>query len=381
MPFVHVPVVQVLPTQQGWPLPPQAVQVACPPDVVAFWHTKPGEQVGYPPGIGYAQQGWLAPPHARQVACPLDAVWHRVFGAVQRLFAQQAFPKPPQVPHAPAEQVHAMTLLQVVPTALHVEATLPLPSATQHPPARQRLPGQHGPPGAPQAAQTCAEAELFDWQKVLVAVQRYKLVQQSSLLPPHVPQAPDEQVPESGLGHMLPLAVQTPTTQHPLFEQALPAQQAWSGPPQDGSEGPSTPFSASIPAALSSTSAESHASTVPVAPPVEAMASTTTAPPVPGRPPVEVTPPVTTPPPVATMPPEADAPPEPVAPPVEAIASSPGAPPVPGRPPVAASPPVPAASPVEAGASATTAPPVPSFPASGASVPPTEVSPSPTLAF
>lgn len=61
-----------------------------------------------------------------------------------------------------------------------------------------------------------------------------ELLQQFSLAPPQVAQAPFEQVPDSGLGQVLPLAVQNPPMQHPLFEQALPAQQIWPAPPHVG---------------------------------------------------------------------------------------------------------------------------------------------------
>ena len=92
--------------QQGWPVAPQATQLACPPVPVAVWHAKPPEQVAADPVTGFAQQGWLAPPHDTQLAVPPDVgVWHRVFGAVQRLFTQHGSPRAPQLPHSPAEQV------------------------------------------------------------------------------------------------------------------------------------------------------------------------------------------------------------------------------------------------------------------------------------
>ena len=71
------------------------------------------------------------------------------------------------------------------------------------------------------------------WQTVLAAVQE-ELVQQLSVAPPQVPQAPFEQVPASGLGQLLPLAVQNPPTQQPPLAQALSAQQTWPAPPHVG---------------------------------------------------------------------------------------------------------------------------------------------------
>lgn len=149
-----MPVVQVLPAQQGCVLPPQATQLDWP--AVPFWHAKPDEHVAAPLGIGLAQQGWFAPPHATQVA-----VWHVVFGAVQRLFAQHALPSPPQLPHVPAEQVVVIPGLHCSPADLHV-AVPPLIEAMQHPPSRQKLPGQHGSPLPPQVA------HVEDVGKVLV---------------------------------------------------------------------------------------------------------------------------------------------------------------------------------------------------------------------
>ena len=68
---------------------------------------------------------------------------------------------------------------------------------------------------------------MLVWQNVLVAVQNELSQQSLSVLPQlPLPQAPFEHVPESGLGQVLPLAVQAPPTQHPLFEHALPAQQS-----------------------------------------------------------------------------------------------------------------------------------------------------------
>jgi len=79
---LHAPLVQTLPAQHGWPLPPHATQLVWLP--VPVWHVNPGEQVAVSPEVGWGQQGWLAPPHAAQAA-GVVAVWQKVFGAVQRL--------------------------------------------------------------------------------------------------------------------------------------------------------------------------------------------------------------------------------------------------------------------------------------------------------
>jgi hypothetical protein len=87
------------------------------------------------------------------------------------------------------------------------------------------------------------------WQTVLAAVQ-VLFEQHDPLAPPQVPQARFEQVPlPTLLGQAVPLATQTPPAQHPLFEQALPAQQTWPAPPQEGGKIASVPASASALAA------------------------------------------------------------------------------------------------------------------------------------
>ena len=229
MPDRHEPVVQAYPEQQGWLGPPQAMQLAWPP--VPFWQAKPGEHVTDPPAIGLGQQGWLAPPHAAHVA-GAGVVWQKVLGAVQRLLAQHGLPSPPHVPQVLAEQVVVIPGLHCSPALLHV-AFPPLIEATQQPPSRQKLPGQQGSPLPPHPAHVEAPAKVPAWQYVLVAVQD-EFVQHPSLLPPHVPHAPAEQVPASGFGQVLPLATHVPPTQHPPPVQALPAQQIWPAPPQVG---------------------------------------------------------------------------------------------------------------------------------------------------
>lgn len=144
-----------------------------------------------------------------------------------------------------------MAGLHCDPAALHMAVPLPESGGIQHPPSRQKLPGQHGSPLPPQAAQVMDTGDVLVWQSVWGAVQD-EFVQQVPLVPPQVPQAPFEQVPESGLAQVLPLAVQKPDAQHPLFKQALPAQQICPGPPQVvGASAASTAIALSPPAALS----------------------------------------------------------------------------------------------------------------------------------
>jgi hypothetical protein len=148
-------VAQVSLAQQGCPEPPQAAQVPV-VDTPVVWQTFPGEQVAVPPVVVLAQHGCVAPPQATQLEVPpAVAARHTVPGAVQRLFAlpQQGFPRPPQVPHAPAAQMPVIFALQVFPAALQVAAPPPVPAGTQHPPSRQKLPGQHDSPEAPQESQ------------------------------------------------------------------------------------------------------------------------------------------------------------------------------------------------------------------------------------
>ena len=80
----HVPVLQVLPAQQGCPEPPQAPQVPLEEPMVV-WQTKPPEQVAVPPETALLQQGSPDPPQATQLGVPLVPVAQMVPGAVQRL--------------------------------------------------------------------------------------------------------------------------------------------------------------------------------------------------------------------------------------------------------------------------------------------------------
>jgi hypothetical protein len=63
----------------------------------------------------------------------LQAVW----GAVQRLLEQQESSTPPQLPHAPSEQVPEMELPQAFPDAMQVGVPVPLAAETQQPPSVQ----------------------------------------------------------------------------------------------------------------------------------------------------------------------------------------------------------------------------------------------------
>jgi hypothetical protein len=145
---------QVLPAQQGWPAPPHEVHVPVAAAPVV-WQVFPAEQFPAPAAAALAQQGWLSPPQATHFKV---AVRQTVFGAVHRLLEQHASPRPPHVPHAPSEQVPVKPAPQADSATLHVAVPAPFAGATQHPPARQRLPGQHAWPWAvpPHALQVCA---------------------------------------------------------------------------------------------------------------------------------------------------------------------------------------------------------------------------------
>lgn len=142
---------QVLPAQHGWPEPPHEAQVpvAEPP---AVWQVFPAEQIPAPPAAALVQQGWVAPPQATHFKVEVRQM---VFGAVHRLFEQHASPRPPHVPHALSEQVPVKPAPQADSATLHVAVLAPFAGATQHPPARQRLPGQHIWPVPPHALQVC----------------------------------------------------------------------------------------------------------------------------------------------------------------------------------------------------------------------------------
>ena len=115
------------PGQQGWPGMPQSA------------HS--GREGKKHPVLGVVQtlprqQGWPGPPHASQAFSPPQ----RVLGAVHPP-TQQGCPRPPHAVHAPLAQL-PRPRPQSAPLATHAQST-------QHPPARQALPGQQGPPGIP----------------------------------------------------------------------------------------------------------------------------------------------------------------------------------------------------------------------------------------
>jgi hypothetical protein len=179
VPALHVcPEGQAPPGQQGWLGPPHD------------WHA-PATQVCPEPHAPPRQHGWLGPPQlvhfpdaqekpapqrlSAQHACPLapqseqvfapvhtlpsaqrdPAAWH-VFDAatvvsqqpvLQVSPAQQGWPSPPQPAHCPDPRQRS-PFWQAEPEVRQICAV-----ASQHP-LSHRLPGQHGPPGVPHAAQT-----------------------------------------------------------------------------------------------------------------------------------------------------------------------------------------------------------------------------------
>jgi len=136
------------PTQQGWPLPPQAPQAFLAVQTLSTAQVKPmGLQVVLPPARVVTQQpvlqlpeqqGWKSPPQpahcceARHRSPPVQLLptatqvcfWVSQQPAEQVSFAQQGWPGEPQALQSPAEQT--------VPAAL------------------QMLPGQQGWPAPPQ---------------------------------------------------------------------------------------------------------------------------------------------------------------------------------------------------------------------------------------
>jgi hypothetical protein len=118
---------------------PDAVQVVVPAPVVELTQQPPSAQKLL------AQQGWFVPPHAVQVPPPKPVVVHVVSGAVQVELAQQLSPLPPQLPQAPSEQVPPIGHAAPVPTHRPF---------TQQPPSAQVLPSQHASPATPQVGTT-----------------------------------------------------------------------------------------------------------------------------------------------------------------------------------------------------------------------------------
>ncbi len=91
-----------------------------------------------------------------------------VWGAVHRLFEQQGSPTPPQLPHAPSEQVPAIPPPQAFPDATQVG--VPAALEMQQPSSAQKLPSQQGWLGPPQSVQVPAP-NPFAVQVVSGAVQ------------------------------------------------------------------------------------------------------------------------------------------------------------------------------------------------------------------
>jgi hypothetical protein len=141
---------QVELVQQGCPSLPQATHDEVPD--IAVWHSAPLSQVPAtktePP-----QHGWLGLPHSTQVPVVPTLVRQVVSGAVQRLLEQQGSPTPPQLPHAPSEQVPPIELPQVLPDAVQVGVPVPVAAEMQQPPSAQKLPSQQAWLAPPQAVQ------------------------------------------------------------------------------------------------------------------------------------------------------------------------------------------------------------------------------------
>lgn len=195
------PLPHVLPSQQGWPLPPHVahlVPVEHARGAPAFWPVQnapflplPGQQAAPEvPQFVPPERQWPAlqlptsPPHETvlPVAMHPPAVQHEV-PVVHRPSPQHGCPLPPQVTELPDEQTFPAVV--VCPLATQV---VPV----QHPPPRHELPEQHSCVGSPQPTQ---------------------------LPPEHTSFVPEHAAPL--LTH-LPL----PGSQHPPLPQVLPAQHA-----------------------------------------------------------------------------------------------------------------------------------------------------------
>jgi hypothetical protein len=168
------PAPQPLPSQQGWPVPPQAWQVLPaappPPQVNPETVQKSAGFVRSPPPAGLPGQQAL--PEAPQPAPPL----------------RHSLVAPPTVPQAP----RVLPPPQVVPVATQV---VPLQQSVD--PVPQPPPPQQGWPVAPQAAV-----------------------------------APREHTMPLMAGTASPSAKQLPPEQQPPPAQVLPVQQIWPGSPQ-----------------------------------------------------------------------------------------------------------------------------------------------------
>jgi hypothetical protein len=168
------------------------------------------------------------------------------------LFAQQGVPGVPQ-----ARQT---LLLQKLFASKHLLAPVVV--------------GQHGKPFLPQPVQ------VPPMQVVLAAVQVLEL-QQASPTPPHVPQAPAEQMPPPAPMQLAPGLMQIPETQQPPPLQLLPSQHCMPGNPHIGAVPPSGVVAPPLPG---------PAPPVPVIPPCAGVVLPPVpapAPPLPRTPPVE----------------------------------------------------------------------------------------------
>jgi hypothetical protein len=100
------------------------------------------------------QHGSPGPPHALQTVFEPVVVSHDTCGAVQPIVVQQFCPGPPHTAHPASPQaLPHVEFSQRSPLVGHTDPDGVQMSSTQHPPAAQIEPPQHGSPGPPQAAQ------------------------------------------------------------------------------------------------------------------------------------------------------------------------------------------------------------------------------------
>jgi hypothetical protein len=134
----------------------------------------------------------------------------------------------------------------VLPEATQVAVAEVPVEVTQQPPSEHRLPGQQAWPAPPHAVQV--EPPKVPTVHVVLLAVHVLLLQQESLAPPQLPQAPLAQVPPpTELGQSAALATQVPLTQQPPPVQVLPAQHTWPAPPQVEALVPPVPTTPPVP--------------------------------------------------------------------------------------------------------------------------------------
>jgi hypothetical protein len=196
------------------------------------------EQVRAPSQCAPSQQGRPRWPQARQVRLPgsktAPIARQPVSAAEQKTpetgpvpSVQQAWPRPPHVPHDPSAAQAPAPGPQDCPMVMQ---SLPPWGPGRQQPSLQTFPGQQGSPGAPHSAMHVAALPHCS-----VLSKQCESTQQGWPEPPHSEHFPLEQTP-SPLGHAAPSPIQTPQpskadpTQQP-GEHERPGQHVCPGEP------------------------------------------------------------------------------------------------------------------------------------------------------